>query len=89
MLTRMICSLPLQIGSKVSVKDYNNFLDHQVSTGLRFHFVDGKVYIVDMTLTNRQDVVALLQSYFDLPNGPDPNNKLIKVLGRPCKRFPF
>ena len=87
-LTHMGCSLPLEIGSNVSVKDYNAFLDSQESTGYRFHFVDRKVYIVDMTMPERQAVIAMLQNFFNVPNGGVIFNSPIRVLGRPCKRTP-
>ncbi|CAG8815887.1 15062_t:CDS:2, partial [Gigaspora rosea] len=44
------------------------------------------VFIVDMT--PRQDIIALLQRYFNLSNGNVIINPPIYVLGQPCKRIP-
>jgi len=70
------------------VEDYNTFLDHNESSGYKFHWDNGNVYIIDMAYTEHEAVVRLLQKYFEVPNngvirGP------IKALGQPCKKFSF
>jgi hypothetical protein len=88
MLTRMVYSLPFQIGSKVSVKDYNTFLDRNESTGYKFYWNKGNVYIIEMANSDHEYVISVLQECFRVPN----NNVIcgpIKVCGQPCKRFPF
>ncbi|CAG8537330.1 14850_t:CDS:2, partial [Cetraspora pellucida] len=62
-------NLPFQIGSKVSVKDYNTFLDRNESTGYKFHWDSGNVYIVDMANPDHEGAVRLLQKFFEVPNG--------------------
>ena len=84
----MVRSLPFQIGSKVSVENYNTFLDHNESSGYKFHWDDGNVFVIDMAYADHEGVVSVLQDYFKAPNngvirGP------IKVLGQPCKKFSF
>ncbi|CAG8690520.1 4385_t:CDS:2 [Funneliformis caledonium] len=75
-------SLPLQIGSKVSVRDYNTFLIQNEKTGYKFHWEGDNVYIIDMANPEHEAVVSYLQDCFKEPNngvklGP------IEVLGQP------
>ncbi|CAG8488235.1 16472_t:CDS:2, partial [Acaulospora colombiana] len=53
------------IGSKVSVKDYNTFLDRNESTGYKFHWDSGDVYIIDTSYPVHEAVVARLMKYFN------------------------
>ncbi|PKK61815.1 hypothetical protein RhiirC2_718158 [Rhizophagus irregularis] len=61
--------LPFQIGSRVSVEAYNNFLENNVSTGYKFHWDNGDVYIVDMASPEHEALVTWLFKYFNIPNG--------------------
>ncbi|CAG8579852.1 3467_t:CDS:2, partial [Acaulospora colombiana] len=70
------------IGKNVSVKDYNTFLDRNESSGYKFHWDSGNVYIIDMANLDHEAVVSLLFKCFDRPNngvirGP------IRVAGQP------
>jgi hypothetical protein len=81
----MVCSLPLQIGKNVSIKDYNTFLDRNESTKFKFHWKDRNVYIVAMPKPVHEAVVSMLQDYFEIPNGNVMFGPPIKVLGAPRK----
>ncbi|CAG8791805.1 6433_t:CDS:2, partial [Cetraspora pellucida] len=62
-------SLPYIIGSKITIKQYNKFLEHQESSGYKYQRRDnGDVFIIDMGDPEHGKVVALLQCYFDVPN---------------------
>ncbi|RIA80857.1 hypothetical protein C1645_837937 [Glomus cerebriforme] len=61
--------LPFQIGSRVSVEAYNTFLKKNDSTGYKFHWDNGDVYIVDMPNPEHEAVVSRLYCYFKVPNG--------------------
>jgi hypothetical protein len=79
-------SLPLQIGSNISVKEYNTFLNRNENTGYKFNWERGEVFIVEMTKAVREAAVSYIQDCFKEPNngvkvGP------IEVLNQPCKRF--
>ena len=66
----MNCSFPYKIGSKVTIKNYNNFLEHQESSGYKYQRKDnGDVFIIDMGDREHGLVVSLLQRYFNAPNG--------------------
>ena len=84
-LIRMGCSLPLQIGAKVSAKDYNTFLDHNESKHCKFRWDNGKVYIVDMPYNVHQEVVGHLFLLFNIPNGGAILNRPISVTGSKSK----
>jgi hypothetical protein len=50
-LTSMDYSLPYKIGSKVSVKEYNKFLEREESSGYKYKRENnGDVHIVDMNM---------------------------------------
>ncbi|CAG8745731.1 14895_t:CDS:2, partial [Funneliformis caledonium] len=51
-------SLPLQIGSKITAKNYNIFLDRIEKTGYKLHWDKGNVYIIDMADMEHEAVVA-------------------------------
>nr|CAG8560788.1 9050_t:CDS:2 [Entrophospora candida] len=81
-------SLPFQIGSKVSVKDYNTFLDRNESTGYKFYWNKGNVYIIEMANSDHECVISVLQECFRVPN----NNVIcgpIKVYGQPFHYNPI
>ncbi|CAG8647207.1 454_t:CDS:2, partial [Paraglomus brasilianum] len=62
--------LPLQIGSRVSVKQYNHFLKTQESCGYKFERqLNGDVYIIDMGKSVHGAIVSLLNWFFITVNG--------------------
>ncbi|CAG8536460.1 12750_t:CDS:2 [Dentiscutata heterogama] len=77
-------SLPFQIGKKISVKEYNDFLDRNKSSGYKFHFDKKNVYIIEIAYTPHEDVISYLQDCFK-----EPNNRLklgpIIVSGQPSQ----
>ena len=83
----MVRSLPFQIGTKVSVNHYNSFLDHNESSGYKFHWDSGNVYIVDMANPEHESVVIRLIKYFNLPNGGVDDDPPIDIGGQTCKRI--
>ena len=88
----MKCSLPFQIGSKITIKNYNTFLHNPGSSGYKFWFhlnnenKTGNVYIIGMASAEREDVHRL-QKFFEAPNGGVVDDPLIKVSGQTCKRI--
>jgi len=91
----MECSLPLHIGAKVTIKNYNTFLRNYGSSGYKFRFqlnsgnCTGEVYIIDMASPEHEDVVFRLQKFFEVPNNGVVDDPLIVVSGQPCKRIYF
>jgi len=79
------CSLPLQIGSKVPVEAYNTFLDQNTSTGYKFHFDNGNVYIVGMASSVHEGIVDRLISCFKVPNGGVYDDAPIDTALQSCK----
>src|SRR4051794_16211700 len=79
------CRLPFQIGSRVSVKAYNNFLKRNCSTGYKFHWDNGDVYIVDMANPELGGIVTRLINYFNVPNGDINDDPPIDNALRSCK----
>ena len=82
----MVFSLPFQIEKKISVKEYNTFLDRNEACGYKFYLNDKKVYIVEMANAEHEAVVEVLSQCFRRPNngvirGP------IRVFHQPCKRI--
>ncbi|CAG8678218.1 9339_t:CDS:2 [Funneliformis caledonium] len=61
--------LPFQIGLRVPVEAYNNFLENNGSTGYKLHWDNGDVYIVNMAIPEREAVVVRLINYFNVLNG--------------------
>ncbi|RHZ81670.1 hypothetical protein Glove_117g31 [Diversispora epigaea] len=88
LLTRMVFSLPFQIGKKISVKNYNKFLDRNEKTGYKFNWEDKNVFIIELASQEHASVVSYLQDCFK-----EPNNRArigpIEVSGQPCKGFSF
>src|SRR5436305_15256670 len=89
----MECSLPLHIGSKVTIENYNTFLHNYGSSGYKFwfHLSDdnntGEVYIVDKTSSVHEDIVARLQEFFKVPNNGVVDDPTIIVTGQSRKRI--
>ena|SRR2546423_11425028 len=89
----MECSLPLHIGSKVTIKNYNTFLHNYGSSGYKFwfHLSDdnntGEVYIVDMASSVHANIVSRLQDFFKAPNNGVADDPLIVVAGQTRKRI--
>ncbi|CAG8660029.1 6476_t:CDS:2 [Paraglomus brasilianum] len=78
-------SLPLKIGSKITIKNYNTFLENHGSAGYKFWF-DKKtsdVFIIGMASTKHEAVISLLQRYFNVPNNGVVVNPPICVYGQP------
>ncbi|CAG8843199.1 31546_t:CDS:2, partial [Gigaspora margarita] len=82
-------SLPLKIGSNITIKDYNTFLNIHGSSGYKFQFElnrdnkTGNVYIIGMALTVHERVVSRLQACFRVPNGGVVDDPPIYVDGQP------
>ncbi|CAG8538532.1 13419_t:CDS:2 [Dentiscutata heterogama] len=87
-------SLPLKIGSNITIKDYNTFLNNHGSSGFKFQFElnsdnkTGNVYIIGMTSTVHENVVARLQDFFKVPNGGVVDDPPINVSGQPLHYNP-
>ena len=79
------CRLPFQIGSRVSVEAYNNFLENNVSTGYKFYWNDGNVYIVGMANPEHEGIVLRLIKYFNVPNGGIDDDPPIDIALQSCK----
>ena len=79
------CRLPFQIGLRVSVEAYNNFLENNESTGYKFHLDDGNVYIVDMASSVHEALVSQLYCYFKVPNGGIDDDPPIDIALQSCK----
>jgi len=85
-----MCSLPLQIGSNVSVERYNKFIDRKAPRGYKYHYENGDVFIIDMSSYEHSSLVQFLADYFNVYNGAIPmRNKPIRVSGDTCKKFIF
>ena len=81
--------MPLRIGSKITIKNYNTFLENHGSAGYKFWF-DKKtsdVFIIGMASTEHEIVISLLQDYFKVPNNGVIFDPPIIVCGQPCKRI--
>ncbi|KAF0458955.1 hypothetical protein F8M41_000852 [Gigaspora margarita] len=79
-------SLPFQIGMNISVKEYNDFLDTNESSGYKFHYDKKNVYIIAMA--SSQGVISYIQECFK-----KPNNRVIRspimVSGQPFHNNPI
>lgn len=86
----MNSSFPCKIGSKITVEEYNNFLQRKESSGYKYERkINGDVYVIDMSDPEHDAVVSLLQDYFNIANGGVIINKSIRVSGNGCKRTPL
>jgi hypothetical protein len=89
----MECSLPLCIGSKVTIKNYNTFLHNYGSSGYKFWFQlsddnkTGEVCIIDMASSVHENIAARLQNFFEVPNNGVVDDPLIVVAGQTRKRI--
>ncbi|RHZ78369.1 hypothetical protein Glove_165g7 [Diversispora epigaea] len=81
-------SLPLRIGSEVSVKNYNTFLDRNEKTGYKFSWDEGNVYIIEMAIPEHEAVVSYLQDCFKEPNNGVRRGP-IRVYGSPYHYNPI
>jgi len=83
-----MCSLPLQIGSNVSVERYNKFIDRKAPRGYKYHYENGDVFIIDMSSYEHSSLVTLLTLMLNVYNGATPmRNKPIRISGDTCKNF--
>src|SRR6266498_3809494 len=89
----MKCSLPLQIGTKITIKDYNKFLHNHGSSGYKFLFElssdnkTGNVYIISMAKKVHEAIVTQLQDILKVPNGGVIDDPPIDVSGQVCKKI--
>ncbi|CAJ0634005.1 314_t:CDS:2 [Entrophospora sp. SA101] len=81
-------SLPFKIGSNISIKNYNKFLESRELSGYKLEYNNGNVFIIDMCTQEHEYVVALLQDYFKIPNGGVIIDPPIIVLGQPLHPSP-
>ncbi|RHZ44063.1 hypothetical protein Glove_767g7 [Diversispora epigaea] len=88
-------SWPFQIGTNITIKEYNTFLNNYGSSEYKFQFElnsdnkTGSVHIIDMTTPVHEDVVHLLQNFFEVPNGGVIFRPPIKVSGQPLHYKPY
>lgn len=79
-------SFPCKIGSKITVEEYNNFLERKESSGYKYQRKsNGDIYIIDMSDPEHGAVCALLQAYFNIANGGVIINPPVDVSGDDCK----
>ncbi|CAG8604329.1 1894_t:CDS:2, partial [Paraglomus brasilianum] len=81
-------SLPFKIGSNISIKNYNKFLESRELSGYKLEYNNGNVFIIDMCTQEHEGVVVLLQDYFKIPNGGVIINPPIIVSGQPLHPSP-
>jgi hypothetical protein len=63
-------SFPCKIGSKITLEEYNKFLERKESSGYKYERkVNGDVYVIDMNDPEHGAVVSLLLVYFNVANG--------------------
>ncbi|KAF0551480.1 hypothetical protein F8M41_023419 [Gigaspora margarita] len=82
-------SLPIKIGSNVSIKNYNKFIESRELSGYKLEYNNGNVCIIDMCTREHEDVVKLLQDYFKIPNGGVIFDEPLIVLGQPLHPSPI
>ncbi|GBB87935.1 hypothetical protein RclHR1_14420006 [Rhizophagus clarus] len=81
-------NLPLHIGSKVTIKNYNTFLHNYGSSGYKFWFQlnsdnkTGEVYIIGMASAVHERIVTRLQEFFKVPNNGVVDDPPILVDGQ-------
>ncbi|CAB4490726.1 uncharacterized protein OCT59_021701 [Rhizophagus irregularis] len=69
-----------KIGSKITLKEYNNFLIRKESSGYKYQRKsNGDVYVIDMSDPEISHVTYLLQRYFELANGGVFSNPPIEI----------
>ena len=84
-----MCSLPLQIGSNVSVERYNKFIDRKAPRGYKYHYENGDVFIIDMSSYEHSTLVILLTLMLNVQNGTMLRNNPIEISGDTRKKFIF
>ncbi|RHZ75339.1 hypothetical protein Glove_216g14 [Diversispora epigaea] len=85
----MGCRLPYLI-SKITIKEYNNFLGRQESSGYKYQRNNNfDVYIIDMSVEEHDSVVELIQRYFNAPNNNIIVDPPIEVSGDRFHFSPF
>ena len=61
--------MPLQIGSNVSVKQYNKFLERKAPRGYKYQLREnGDVFVIDMSNSEHGTLVAFLITLFNIHN---------------------
>ncbi|PKK80121.1 hypothetical protein RhiirC2_725134 [Rhizophagus irregularis] len=74
-------SLPLRIGTNVSIKKFNKFIEYKAPRGYKYqHDDNGNVFIVDMSNTEHARVAFTLGICFNAFNGPGipaPNRPIV------------
>ncbi|RHZ66579.1 hypothetical protein Glove_306g43 [Diversispora epigaea] len=71
-----------QIGSNITIKEYNKFLERKESLGYKYQRENNDdVFIIDMSDQEHDKVVAILQRYFNIPNNNVVFNPPIDVSG--------
>ncbi|KAF0476381.1 hypothetical protein F8M41_024398 [Gigaspora margarita] len=73
-------SLPFNIGSNVSIKNYNKYLENRELSGYKLEYNNGNVFIIDMCTQEHEDVVA--------PNSNEIADPPIIVSGQPLHPSP-
>ncbi|GBC10204.1 hypothetical protein RclHR1_09430005 [Rhizophagus clarus] len=88
------CCLPFKVGSKVTIKNYNTFLDNYGSSRYKFQFQlnsdnrTGEVFIIGMATAVRARIISRLQDFFNVPNNGVVDEPLISVSGQPFHYVP-
>ncbi|GBC10205.1 hypothetical protein RclHR1_09430006 [Rhizophagus clarus] len=83
-----------KIGSKVTIENYNTFLDHYGSRGYKFQFQlnsdnrTGEVFIIGMATAVHAGIVSRLQKFFEVPNNGVVDDPPIIVTGQPFHYVP-
>ncbi|CAB5161361.1 unnamed protein product [Rhizophagus irregularis] len=73
-------SLPLRIGSNVSINKYNKFLESEAPRGYKYqHDDNGNVLIVDMSNTEHSRLAFFLGTCFNAYNGGLVHNRPIII----------
>ncbi|CAB4425474.1 unnamed protein product [Rhizophagus irregularis] len=76
-------SLPRQIGSNISVKEYNAFLNRNENTGYKFNWERGEVFIVEMAKAVHEAAVSYIQDCFKEPNNGVKVGPIETIINQP------
>src|SRR4051794_30276099 len=83
-------SFPCKIGSKITVEEYDKFLERKESSGYKYERkTNGDVYVIDMSDPEHSTIIEMLQDYFNVANGGVIRNKPIRASGDGCKKTPL
>ena len=85
MLTRVNCSLPFPLASRISLEQYNSFVESNEISGYKLGYKNRTVYIVEMASAEHEAVVEIVGYYFRVFCPGIPRNAPIQVLGQPRK----